>query len=69
MADLYTTIVEAKWRYTLLVFISGFMLSWLGFGLCWYMIVRVHGTTCRRTSRIRSSCRAWTTCTRSLGPS
>uniref|UniRef100_A0A2P2HYW6 ATP-sensitive inward rectifier potassium channel 1-like n=1 Tax=Hirondellea gigas TaxID=1518452 RepID=A0A2P2HYW6_9CRUS len=43
MMDMYTTIVEAQWRYTLLIFISGFTLCWLFFGFIWYVIIRIHG--------------------------
>lgn len=41
--DIFTTLVDAQWRWTLLVFALNFILSWLAFGLIWWLIVVSHG--------------------------
>ncbi|XP_050696678.1 G protein-activated inward rectifier potassium channel 3-like isoform X1 [Eriocheir sinensis] len=43
LQDLYTTLVDVQWRWTLLVFFLGFIISWLSFAFIWYMIIKVHG--------------------------
>lgn len=43
LQDLYTTLVDVQWRWTLLVFFLAFIMSWLGFAFIWYMIIKVHG--------------------------
>ncbi|XP_014299125.1 ATP-sensitive inward rectifier potassium channel 12 [Microplitis demolitor] len=42
-ADIFTTLVDAQWRWTLLVFSMNFLLSWLGFAIVWWLIGYVHG--------------------------
>lgn len=41
--DIFTTLVDAQWRWTLLVFSMNFLLSWLGFALIWWLIAYSHG--------------------------
>ncbi|XP_067614823.1 G protein-activated inward rectifier potassium channel 3 isoform X2 [Eurosta solidaginis] len=43
MQDLYTTLVDSQWRWTLLVFALSFILSWLFFALLWWLIIFTHG--------------------------
>ncbi|XP_051171177.1 inward rectifier potassium channel 2-like isoform X1 [Leptopilina boulardi] len=43
LQDIFTTLVDAQWRWTLLVFSMNFLLSWLGFALVWWLIVYTHG--------------------------
>ncbi|XP_004519558.1 G protein-activated inward rectifier potassium channel 3 isoform X1 [Ceratitis capitata] len=43
MQDLYTTLVDSQWRWTLLVFALSFILSWLFFALLWWLIIYTHG--------------------------
>jgi len=43
LQDLFTTLVDARWRWTLFVFCMSFVLSWLGFGVGWYLIAYTHG--------------------------
>lgn len=40
---MFTTLVDAQWRWTLLVFTLSFILSWLGFALIWWLIAFTHG--------------------------
>jgi len=43
MADIFTTLVDIKWRWNLLNFVLAFMLSWLIFALVWWLICFSHG--------------------------
>ncbi|XP_063234505.1 G protein-activated inward rectifier potassium channel 3-like isoform X2 [Bacillus rossius redtenbacheri] len=43
LQDIFTTLVDVQWRWTLLVFALSFILSWLGFALIWWLIAFTHG--------------------------
>ncbi|XP_049800395.1 G protein-activated inward rectifier potassium channel 3-like isoform X1 [Schistocerca nitens] len=43
LQDIFTTLVDAQWRWTLLVFAMNFVLSWLAFAVIWWLIVLSHG--------------------------
>ncbi|CAH1181200.1 unnamed protein product [Phyllotreta striolata] len=43
LQDIFTTLVDAQWRWTLLVFALNFLLSWLSFAVVWWLIVFTHG--------------------------
>ncbi|KAL1453402.1 hypothetical protein WDU94_007542 [Cyamophila willieti] len=43
LVDIFTTLVDIQWRWTLLVCIMGFLLSWLGFACCWWLTAFTHG--------------------------
>ena len=40
---MFTTILDFQWRYTLLAFLASFMISWLLFGVIWWLIAFLHG--------------------------
>lgn len=43
LQDIFTTLVDAQWRWTLIVFALSFLLSWLGFAIIWWLISFTHG--------------------------
>lgn len=43
LADIFTTLVDIKWRYNLLLFAMAFILSWLIFAVIWWLICFSHG--------------------------
>uniref|UniRef100_A0A8D9FGW5 Inward rectifier potassium channel 2 n=1 Tax=Cacopsylla melanoneura TaxID=428564 RepID=A0A8D9FGW5_9HEMI len=43
LVDIFTTLVDIQWRWTLLVCIMGFLLSWFGFACCWWLTAFTHG--------------------------
>lgn len=43
LMDFFTTLVEVRWRVMLLTFTLSYILSWLFFGLCYWLIAYVHG--------------------------
>lgn len=43
LMDIFTTLVEIRWRMMLLIFSLSYILSWLFFGLCYWLIAYVNG--------------------------
>jgi hypothetical protein len=43
LTDIFTTLIDLKWRYNVLVFLLGFFISWMFFACTWYAISYVHG--------------------------
>uniref|UniRef100_A0A8C7V0H7 G protein-activated inward rectifier potassium channel 3 n=2 Tax=Oncorhynchus mykiss TaxID=8022 RepID=A0A8C7V0H7_ONCMY len=43
LADIFTTCVDIRWRYLLLLFCSTFLSSWMFFGVIFYSVSRAHG--------------------------
>lgn len=43
LTDIFTTLIDLKWRYNLLVFALGFFISWTIFAVTWYLISYIHG--------------------------
>ncbi|KAG5681935.1 hypothetical protein PVAND_011337 [Polypedilum vanderplanki] len=43
LQDIFTTLVDIQWRWTILVFALNFILSWLFLGVVWYLIAYAHG--------------------------
>ena len=43
LVDIFTTLIDFRWRYTALLFTSAFIFSWLFFGTLWFAIAYAHG--------------------------
>ncbi|XP_055501137.1 ATP-sensitive inward rectifier potassium channel 15 isoform X2 [Leucoraja erinacea] len=43
LQDLWTTVIDMKWRYKLTLFTATFVVTWFLFGILWYAIAFVHG--------------------------
>ncbi|CAH1179904.1 unnamed protein product [Phaedon cochleariae] len=43
LQDIFTTLVDSQWRWTLTIFAIGFLGSWLLFALIWWLIAFTHG--------------------------
>lgn len=43
LADIFTTCVDIRWRYLLLIFCSTFLISWFIFGMIFYFVSLAHG--------------------------
>ncbi|XP_028966957.1 ATP-sensitive inward rectifier potassium channel 12 [Galendromus occidentalis] len=43
LQDIFTTLVDIQWRWNLLVFAMGFIVSWLIFAVVWWLIMFAHG--------------------------
>ncbi|MEE6467814.1 hypothetical protein FKM82_008077 [Ascaphus truei] len=45
LQDLWTTVIDMKWRYKLTLFAATFFLTWCFFGVIYFVIAVVHGDT------------------------
>ncbi|RWS14672.1 ATP-sensitive inward rectifier potassium channel 12-like protein [Dinothrombium tinctorium] len=61
LQDTFTTMVDIKWRWNLLVFAMGFVLSWLAFAVIWWVICYAHGDFDKRDPSHK-----WTPCVTSI---
>uniref|UniRef100_UPI00358E02FF ATP-sensitive inward rectifier potassium channel 11 n=1 Tax=Myxine glutinosa TaxID=7769 RepID=UPI00358E02FF len=43
LQDVFTTLVDFKWPYTLIIFTMSFLCSWFLFALVWWLIAFAHG--------------------------
>ncbi|XP_005998915.1 ATP-sensitive inward rectifier potassium channel 8 [Latimeria chalumnae] len=43
LQDVFTTLVDLKWRYTLVIFTMTFLCSWLLFAMMWWLVAFAHG--------------------------
>ncbi|XP_043479293.1 uncharacterized protein LOC122509359 isoform X2 [Leptopilina heterotoma] len=62
LQDIFTTLVDTQWRWTLLCFTLSFLLSWLGFALIWWLIAFTHGDFDPRHLPDFQSQNNWTPC-------
>ncbi|XP_062973279.1 ATP-sensitive inward rectifier potassium channel 11 [Elgaria multicarinata webbii] len=52
LQDVFTTLVDLKWRDTLLIFTMSFLCSWLLFAMIWWLIAFAHGDLDHNTQRL-----------------
>lgn len=45
LVDIFTTMVDMRWRYSVLMFTAAFVVSWFAFSVIWYLIAYIHGDT------------------------
>jgi potassium inwardly-rectifying channel subfamily J len=43
LADIFTTLVDIKWRYNLMLFAMAFIVSWVIFAVIWWLVCFSHG--------------------------
>jgi hypothetical protein len=43
ITDLFTTLIDLKWRYNLIIFFLGFLISWISFAIIWFLISYLRG--------------------------
>ncbi|XP_078094499.1 ATP-sensitive inward rectifier potassium channel 11-like [Mustelus asterias] len=43
LQDVFTTLVDLKWPYTLVIFTMSFLCSWMLFAILWWLIAFAHG--------------------------
>ncbi|NWZ29684.1 KCNJ9 protein, partial [Asarcornis scutulata] len=60
LTDIFTTLVDLKWRFSLLVFILAYAVTWLFFGLIWWFIAYCRGDLDHLEDH------AWTPCVNNL---
>uniref|UniRef100_A0A8C5M2L9 G protein-activated inward rectifier potassium channel 2 n=1 Tax=Leptobrachium leishanense TaxID=445787 RepID=A0A8C5M2L9_9ANUR len=43
LTDIFTTLVDLKWRFNLLIFVMVYTATWLFFGMIWWLIAYIRG--------------------------
>ena len=43
LTDIFTTLIDIEWRWNLLIFFSGFVLTWLVFAVYFFLLCYLHG--------------------------
>ena len=43
LADIFTTLIDLKWRWSLIIFTMTFVSTWLLFAIIWWIIAFTHG--------------------------
>lgn len=43
VSDLFTTMIDAKWHWILIIFVTAYIGSWLLFGCLWYLLDHIYG--------------------------
>lgn len=56
MRDLFTTMIDIKWRYNLMAAAFGFVFSWLFFAAIWYIVLYVHDDLSHESDPTWSPC-------------
>lgn len=54
--DLFTTMIDIKWRYNLMAAAFGFVFSWLFFACIWYIVLYVHDDLAHENDPAWSPC-------------
>ncbi|KAJ8347201.1 hypothetical protein SKAU_G00286020 [Synaphobranchus kaupii] len=52
LSDMFTTCVDIRWRYMFTIFTLAFIVSWLAFGLAFWLIALVHGDLDNRDENV-----------------
>ncbi|KAK9704160.1 Inward rectifier potassium channel C-terminal domain [Popillia japonica] len=66
LQDIFTTLVDTQWRWTLIVFALSFLLSWLGFAIIWWLIAFTHGDFEPEHLPANQTITGWTPCVSQL---
>ena len=45
LADLFTTMIDLRWKWVILIFMTSYIFSWTLFGLIWWLIALLRGSS------------------------
>ena len=45
LADLFTTLIDLRWKWVILIFVSSYVFSWTLFGFIWWFIAWLRGSS------------------------
>uniref|UniRef100_H3CY87 Potassium inwardly rectifying channel subfamily J member 5 n=1 Tax=Tetraodon nigroviridis TaxID=99883 RepID=H3CY87_TETNG len=60
LSDLFTTLVDLRWRFSLLIFTLVYVVNWLFFGFLWWLIALIRGDL------VHADDEGWTPCVENL---
>ncbi|XP_068134055.1 ATP-sensitive inward rectifier potassium channel 8 [Hyperolius riggenbachi] len=56
LQDVFTTLVDLKWRHTLVIFTMSFLCSWLLFAMMWWLVAFAHGDMDIHETHLQEPC-------------
>jgi hypothetical protein len=56
LADLFTTVVDMRWRWHVLMASAAFLVTWSGFGVAWFVMAHAHHDIGRTGNDTHMSC-------------
>ena len=45
LADIFTTMIDLRWKWVILIFVASYVISWTLFGFIWWLIAHLRGST------------------------
>lgn len=45
LADIFTTLIDLRWKWVILIFVASYIISWAVFGCVWWLIAYLRGST------------------------
>ena len=45
LSDIFTTMIDLRWKWVIFIFVSSYIISWLLFGFMWWLVAYLRGST------------------------
>lgn len=45
LSDLFTTMIDLRWKWVIFIFVATYIISWLLFGFMWWLMAKLRGST------------------------
>jgi len=45
LADIFTTMIDLRWKWVMLIFASSYIISWTMFGFIWWLVAILRGSS------------------------
>ena len=45
LSDIFTTMIDLRWKWVIFIFVSSYIISWVLFGFIWWLVAYLRGST------------------------
>ena len=45
LSDIFTTMIDLRWKWVILIFVASYIISWVLFGFVWWLMAYLRGST------------------------
>ena len=45
LSDIFTTMIDLRWKWVIFIFVSSYIISWVLFGFMWWLVAYLRGST------------------------
>lgn len=45
LSDIFTTMVDLRWKWVIFIFVASYIISWVLFGFMWWLVASLRGST------------------------